>query len=588
MKTLSTTTATIFRRLWALGFALMVMSVALSAQNAEVEPLRHTLKVYQDAESQQLFWPQDLPVHVWLSTSADQNAPKHRLDTARLKNQEGYEDLEQTSIDLELSGNQYLRWINYETKDTVMLQFQADGVAPESEITLQGAPEYQSETVNYKGQGLQANFEAEDALSGVANIYVSVNGAEFSPSFGVYDFNQEKEYDVFYYAVDNVGNVEGVQHQKFSVDLSSPVTRHQIEGIHQGSILSPEATILLTSNDELSGVASTNYGFSESQSQPYKVAISVASLDDGNHTLYYSSADQVQNEEENNRFEFYVDKTPPVTQLQIDGDQYEGENLFVSERTEFHLSVQDNKTGISATSYQVNDRPEQAYENSVIRLPAESGEYELRFWSVDNVQNEEARSSQLLYVDLPPPVSRHLFNGDSFTQRGKTWIPSSTSISLQAEDTEAGVGDIFYAQGEESSAQVYEQPLSFSNEGEVELVYYAKDRVNNKETNQRLQLVIDNTAPQISVNFSSSKIGSANAEDGSVLDEYPVGTVVFLAATDAASGAETIRFSVNDGEAQPFASPLEFQEPGEQIVEIQAVDRVGNEASKTLRFIISE
>lgn len=558
------------------------------AQTVDVEPMQHKLKVYKDVETKQLFWPKNLPVHVWLSTSPQQNAPKHKLETASLKQQDSTLSLEQSQINLELSGNQYLRWINYETKDTLLLEFQADGLPPSSSIRLSGAETHQQEATIYKGKGLKAAFNAIDEHAGVENIYVSVNGADFTPSFGVYDFNQEKEYSIAYYAVDHVGNAEKVKKEQFFVDLSPPVTQHQIVGVHQGSILSPSAEITLTSSDAFSGVATTAFHFNQQEQTEYKESISIALLDEGTHSLYYLSIDNVNNEETKNVFQFYVDRTSPKTTLIIEGDQHVGDKTYVSNRTEYRLSFSDNKTGVSSTHFQINNNPVRTYEHSAISLPTEGGNYQLAFWSMDNVNNKEEKNEQDLFVDHTAPISTHSFNGSSFTQRGKTWITAETTIELKANDEEAGVKEIQYSVEGEANKQVYSDVLSFKNEGEFAITYGAVDNVNNVEEKQRVEIVVDNSPPMVTVNYSSSKIGSGNAEDGSVLDQYPVGTVLYLAATDVASGAESIRFSLNNEATKPFTMPLNFETPGEQEIEIYAIDRVGNEAIKTLRFIISE
>jgi hypothetical protein len=587
MKKSSPYTNSIRRFLLIIVFMISGILAAV-AQTVDVEPMQHKLKVYKDVETQQLFWPKDLPVFVWLSTSPQQTAPKHKLETASLKQQDSTKSLEQSQINLELSGNQYLRWINYETKDTLLLEFQADGLPPSSSIMLSGAKTHQLEGKIYKGRGLKAEFDAIDEHAGVENIYVSVNGADFTPSFGVYDFNQEKEYSIAFYALDHVGNAEEVKKELFFVDLSAPVTQHQIVGVHQGSILAPSAEITLSSNDAFSGVAATAFHFNQHEQTRYEKAISVSLLDEGAHTLYYNSRDNVNNEETENVFQFYVDRTSPQTTLIIEGDQHVGDKTYVSNRTEYRLSFSDNKTGVSSTHFQINDNPVRTYEHSAISLPSEGGNYQLAFWSVDNVNNEEEKKLHDLFVDQSAPISTHSFNGSSFTQRGKTWITSQTAIELTANDDEAGVKEIQYSVEGEANNQLYTDVLSFSNEGELAISYGAVDKVNNVEEKQRVEIVVDNSPPVVTVNYSSSKIGSGNAEDGSVLDQYPVGTVLYLAATDEASGAESIRFSLNNEATKPFAMPLNFETPGEQKIEISATDRVGNEAIKTLRFIISE
>ncbi len=576
---------------WLLFLIYTFSSVTahVNAQTLHVEQLHHDFKVYKDLESSRLYWPKALPVYVWLSTSADQNSPKHQLTNAQLNTAEGDESIENAKIDLELSGNQFLRWINYNTKDTLLLQFQSDGIKPTSTINLTGAEVYQKEARTYIGKGLKASFNGKDTHSGIENIYVSVNGASFSPYFSTYDFNQEKDYTVYYYAVDNVGNVEPVQSNIFTVDLSPPISKHHIEGIHQGAILSSEATISLNSQDALSGVKSISYAIDNANpDSKYSNPISITSLDEGLHTLYYLATDEVENSENANTFDFYLDRTPPTTKLLIEGDQYLSSKLYVSNRTQYRLESNDNKTGVFATHYQINEYDSISYQKGSFQLPEYENEYLLSYWAVDNVSNIEQKNSQLLGLDATPPSSNHTFNGVFFTQRGRTWIPSSTTVSITAKDKGAGVQQIQYSIEGESQNVAYSSPLTFTNEGNANVNYWGIDHVNNQEEAKNLSLVIDNTPPTLLINFSSAKIGSANAADGSVLDQYPTNTTLYPAATDASSGAKGLWYSIHDGEEMPFTSAIHFTETGEQRVTLRSTDNVGNEIRQILRFLISD
>lgn len=567
---------------------LQLNAQSASGQINEAEPLDHSLKVYQDRERERIYWPQDLPVYVWLSSSSEPGATKHRLKKAQLKDEEGYSPAEQEKINLELSGNQFIRWVNYETKDTLMLQFQADGESPETEINITAPNQYRSGGTQFYGESLQASFSSEDTHSGVSNIFASVNGADYSPFFGTYNFNQEKPYLVTYYAVDHVGNAEIVQRRAFTVDLSAPNSRHTITGTHTGSTLAPSAAIELESSDELSGVQNIRYYFDDKSEQTYRAALSVANLGEGDHTLTYYASDNVNNEETKRTFSFYLDETTPQTKLIIEGDQFQGDAFYVSEHTEYRLESSDNKTGVQSIFYTIDSGNEQTFTGENFMLPGEEKSYRLSYSAVDNVENREADNPQTLILDKTPPTSDHTFQGPSFTQRGQTWITSETQIVLSSTDELSGVKNIQFSVEGDRESVLYETPLTFSNEGRYTVHYFGTDRVQNEEDRNTVIIITDNTAPEIIKNFSSGKIGSATTEDGSVLDQYPVDTQIYLAATDASSGADGVWYRINEGDESAYTTPLTFSEPGEHEVIIKSIDRVGNEIEEVLRFMIVE
>jgi hypothetical protein len=559
-----------------------------SVQINEAQPLEHPLKVFQDRERERIYWPQELPVYVWLSSSPEPGATKHRLKNAQLKNEDGYSPAEQEKINLELSGNQFIRWVNYETKDTLMLQFQSDGDTPETQIDITAPNQYRAGNSQFYGEKLQASFTSEDTHAGVNDIYTSVNGADYSPFFGTYNFNQEKKYLVTFYSVDNVGNAEIVQRRAFTVDLSAPNSRHTITGTHTGSTLAPTAGIKLESGDELSGVKTIRYFFDEESPQTYSSELSVSGLGEGDHTLTYFATDNVTNQERERTFAFYLDETTPRTDLIVEGDQFEGNRLFVSEHTEYRLESSDNKTGVQSVFYTIDSGNEQTFNGENFTLPGEEKSYRLAFGAVDNVENREAQNTQTLVLDKTPPTSDHTFDGKSFTQRGQTWITSQTQIILSSDDELSGVENIRFSVEGERESELYETPLSFSNEGRYTIHYFGTDRVQNEEEKITVIVIADNTAPEIIKNFSSGKIGSSTTENGSVLDQYPVDTQIYLAATDASSGADGIWYRINEGDESAYATPLTFSEPGEHSVMIKSIDRVGNEIEEELRFIIVE
>ncbi len=66
-------------------------------------------------------------------------------------------------------------------------------------------------------------------------------------------FNTEGTYNLQYYSVDNVGNVEKYNSKDFIVDLTTPQTYYAIVGISvQNNILSTGTLVTLHSEDKLS------------------------------------------------------------------------------------------------------------------------------------------------------------------------------------------------------------------------------------------------------------------------------------------------------------------------------------------------
>ena len=584
--------ATIFTAI-LLGMVMLFSNPqnVLQAQSFDIPQKNYDYRVYRDTASQMLYWPKALPVYVRLSASDNSAAPSHLLKEAAVTSSDESETNGQkkNKIELEISGNQYIRWVDFKTKDTLMFLFQADGIAPATQILLEGAPKYENDGVTYYGRGLTADFEANDDHSGIQDILVSVNGADYSPYFGRLEFGQPTNYIVKYYSVDNVGNMEDAITRNFQVDLNAPVSDLQVEGTHQGSILAPSAKITLGAEDDKSGIKNILEAMNDTtQAQMYDDPIEVSALDEGNHTLYYHSTDQVENVEKWKSYRFYLDQTSPETQLVVEGDQYENGAFYVSSRTRYLLEFKDNKTGVKNTQFYIDNNPETDFTGEKFQLPETEGGHTVTFWSVDNVENREADNTRNLFLDRTPPESSHEFRGVSFDRRGTTWITSETAIALNASDSDAGVQQTYYTIDNDVQDAEYTEPIRLSTEQKYLINYYSVDNVNNTESAKTASIVVDDTPPEIIMNYSSGSIGSSSDGDGPVLEQYPLNTVMYVAATDQSSGANNIWISKNGGGEKPYTMPVKFESPGEQELQIRTRDNVGNERIKEIRIIIAE
>ena len=116
------------------------------------------------------------------------------------------------------------------------------------------------------------------------------------------------------------------------------------------------------------------------------------------------------------------------------------------------------------------------------------------------------------------------------------------------------------------------------------LRYWSTDRVNNRETDQALVLITDNTPPKIFANFSLSPTTTSGPGGLAV---YRTGTSLFLGATDNASGVQQIYYRIDGGKEQEYKTPLTLNHPGKYDLLIRADDNLGNESTKDLKFSIN-
>lgn len=544
---------------------------------AMAQPQHHAKGVYVDQENR-IFWPYENRVWIRIATSAEQDAPSFLLQEVKSGSEPSDVLKETEGIELEIPGNQFIRWVNHHTKDETLYRFFTDKNAPTNVMVFSGAPEYISQDHQYFGPGISGNIIAKDDLSGVKQTYLSIDGAEFKPLKDQITFTESKEYFLRYYSVDNVGHASEMRSIRFTIDSAAPTTSYSKHNNYIEDNLSIATKLFLTASDNKSGVKTIYYRIDDSETfLSYKdQGISVDHLADGEHTLHYYAMDQVENREPVMSYAFYIDHTPPDVAYQITGDLHKAKDtIFVSPRSQIELSASDARVDVKEIHYKLGDETLRRYETP-ISLQATEGKLALNYLALDTLNNFTDQKKSDLIVDAAEPKTQHRILGPAYSQGSENvyWITGKTKIALAASDDSSGVQKIEY-QISDHPIQEYSGPITLTQEGRYLLKYWAVDNVNNREQKSPVLLVVDETPPSI-----------IHANGTAILDETPDKTQVFdlntpmlLAAHDVLSGVDTVYYSVNDGPIQQFKGMVLFKQVGEYKVKITAVDHVGNASS---------
>jgi len=132
-----------------------------------------------------------------------------------------------------------------------------------------------------------------------------------------------------YYATDNVGNASQMQQESFTVDNTPPFTNLNVNGITDDKAISYTSKLYFNTEDSISGLKGTFYKFDDGTLQPYdSKSIPFVFLPEGKHILFYYSTDNVNNQEKEKRFDFFLDKSSPLMATDILGDRYIANNTI--------------------------------------------------------------------------------------------------------------------------------------------------------------------------------------------------------------------------------------------------------------------
>lgn len=458
---------------------------------------------------------------------------------------------------------------------------------PATQKTISDVPKIKQGEITIYGEPVSISLASSDATAGLKQTYISIDGAEFTPYSLSQKVIEETDHNLRYYAVDNVGNVEDLNVFLFALDLTAPSSQHAVKNIHKGDILAPGAVFELSSTDNRAGVLKTTYDIDRAGKVSYHgKAITLSNLSDGDHNLYYFSEDKVANVEAQKIYSFYLDKIPPKVEAKIVGDQHtRADVLYVSGRSKVKLTATDNKSGVKNINYLIDVQRTETY-NEPFPLPQQSGQHSVHYFATDEVENVSPKKLYAMTLDLTYPNSNCSFIGPQAQVQDTLYISNKTQVKFAATDKQAGVQKIQY-QLDGKSAADYSTPILVADHGAHKIVFYATDNVNNKEKENDAMFFVDTKPPIIHHHFSietkrKAKMKGTNEE----VDVYPVGTMVYLGATDKSSGVEKINYRINKGNKTVYKNLLPFSTIGEYTIDVEAIDQVGNSENESISFII--
>ena len=556
-------------------------------------PNEHKLHVYVN-DKKFIYWPQDKPIFFWLGTSSDEKAELFPLLHSGTTNSAGHwkpdaanelEKYRSDGLKLEISSNQFVRWLHHYNKKETTMRFIADGVAPESQLQFVSKKRLKNIYGLYFSGDAIATLSATDAYSGVEQTYLSVNGKTFLPSDGM-KFSEEGYYLLRHYAVDRVGNTSETLQTRFYIDKTPPVTNLKMVNATK-NIFGPKSTLSIPSQDTLSGVHVTYYNWNSGEfKRSYKNRILFEGVKEGANILQFYTEDLVGNAEGIHKVTLGFDKNGPEVSHEIKGDQYiEGGKVYLSSRSQIFLKAVDEMVDVQSIEYQVNGLSYGNYEIS-FRPPVQTGEFKMDYQGIDIIGNKSILASANFVVDSQSPTTRLITDGVTY-RRGPNviWVNTKTRISLKALDDVSGVQSIFY-KFNENKELLYKGPFTISDEGRHTFQFSSVDHVNNKEVLTPVLLVVDDTPPEIKAVFNRSAVGSEGGDGEDKIDVYPLYTTLFLNADDNSAKLKGIRFSVNGSPKEAYQEALLLDKPGNYYVIVEAEDNLGNISNKKMIFIV--
>lgn len=259
------------------------------------------------------------------------------------------------------------------------------------------------------------------------------------------------------------------------------------------------AKFTIASEDALSAVKAIFYKIDKGEFAEYKQAISIA--DEGLHTIYYYSVDNVGNKSSTVAYPVVIDNTPPDVVLSPDFKPYSAnKKLYVPITTKYSINASDALSGVKIMEYSIDGGKYIEYTKPfTIDKP---GEHTIKYRATDNVGNISEEKSLTVFVDNVKPAVKIIPAGSFFEKDKKQYAPKSFQYQIEASDTESGVAKILVSI-DGGDYVIYESPISIEKEGEHTISAKAIDNVGNESDEVKLTFMVDATPPKVELTPSA-------------------------------------------------------------------------------------
>ncbi len=244
--------------------------------------------------------------------------------------------------------------------------------------------------------------------------------------------------------------------------------------------------------------------------------------------------------------------------------------ICYGKNAKIHLSAVDNMSKVKNTYYSINDSAFQEYIDS---LPFyNSGNYNLVYYSIDNVGNKEEPNRITFEVDIESPLTEYIIEGP----RLDTIFNSHTKLKLKTNDNYIGVENTYY-QIDGGKWNLYNKkniPINILEDDEHTLAYYSVDRVQNKEPIKKFRFYLDKKPPLASLISLGDKFVLKNKI------YFSGRTKLVLIALDNKSGVDSIMYSVDNEKYKPYKDAFYLPaQQGVHLIKYFAVDKLGNKGA---------
>ena len=169
------------------------------------------------------------------------------------------------------------------------------------------------------------------------------------------------------------------------------------------------------------------------------------------------------------------------------------------------------------------------------------GDYTLKYFGVDNVENREKEKKIEFHLDKTPPKFKASVIGDQFKVNGKVFISGRSKINIKSSDNKVDVKNVVW-KFKKSKFKTFKEPFLLPpNMGVQEIFYNAVDTLSNWGKLKKLRVVVDLLPPVMEFKIIGRKISIFEK------DFISPNSKISLKASDTGSGIGGIDAGTAEG-----------------------------------------
>ncbi len=157
-------------------------------------------------------------------------------------------------------------------------------------------------------------------------------------------------------------------------------------------------------------------------------------------------------------------------------------------------------------------------------------------------------------------------------------------VKFELSDIDNIKDDTIFYKIDEGEDQQYTEPFSIEEEGKHTIYYYSVDKMGNKEKVKILNVIVDNTPPEVMLT-----IAAPFAKKDDVIYASDEFTYQYsISAKDNIVGIANVEYAADNNPAKEYVAPFSISSGKPVKINVAAEDRVGNLTKKYATKIIDE